>query len=294
MELLPIVPSNRAWLPAALTALLVMAGTASGAITGAGTVAADVGQLIEIVVTDGSIATYAEFTPTSGTDAVKFSTSDFLRFSNAKSNVQEAFTYAASVSFAQDSDGSTATTSVSYQGTTTTLTDLVYLSQSAAGDFLPWRIVTGSDLTSESTGWTQHADCGTSNYKGSFSIAYFNNAGAAQSALTRYYSVCDTQTEIYVGTTKDLSSGDKALIYTQTSSGAGATAGNYEVAIGGQDYVFYSAASAATVTLRQGNHAALTASSTTQDLYVLMKFPDGFPAGTLTTTVTATASDIVT
>lgn len=276
-----------------LTTLSIAAGHAAGATTGTGTVSADVGQLVEITATDSSIAAYSEFTPTSGSETLKYSTSDYLRFSNAKSNIQELFNYGVSVSFTQDSDGSVSTTTVSYQGTSSTLSDLVYTTQSSSGDFLPASIVTGSDLTGESSGWTQHADCAAVTYKGSFSIGYYNNAGVSQTALTRYYAACDSATELYIGTAKDLSSGDKAFIYTQAAAGSSATAGNYEVAIGGQDYVFYSAASATTVTLRQGNHIALGSSSTTQDLYALLRFPDGFPAGSFSVTVTATASDIV-
>lgn len=276
------------------SATFLVAANAYAATSGTGSVAADVGQLVEITVTDSSIASYSEFTPVSGSETVKVSASDYLRFTNAKSNVQTLWSYGVGVSFVQDSDGSTSTSTVSFQGTTTTLTDLVYLAQSSGGDFLPWKIVTGSDLTSEgNTGWTNHANCGSMVYQGSFSIPYYNNAGAGQTALTRYYRVCDSSTELYVGASKDLSAADSAIIYTQASAGASATAANYEVAIQGTDYVFYSAASASAVTLRQGPHVALASSSAANDVYGLLKFPDGFPAGTFTATVTATTTDIV-
>lgn len=288
------MPSNRTFPIALATAIVLAAGPALAATSQTGSVTADVGQLVEITVPDSSIAAFTEFTPTSGSDTVRYSTSDYLRFSNAKSNVQELFSYGLSVTFTYDSDGSQSTTTVAYQGGTATLTDLVHVAQSSTGDFLPWAIVTGSDLTSEgATGWTTHADCGTMQYQGSFSVASYSNAGVAQSALTRYYRVCDSGTELYLGSSKDLSSGDKAFIYTQAAAGSSATAGNYEVAIGGADYVFYSAASATTVTLRQGNHMAFSTSSATADLYALLKFPDGFPAGSFSATLTATANDIV-
>lgn len=280
-----------------ITCLLLLSlalGGAQGATSGTGTVSADVGQLVEISVVDGAIAAYAEFTPVSGADTVKFSTSDLLRFSNAKSNIQELFNYGLSASFVKDADGSTSTTTVAYQGTTVGLVDLVYLSQSSTGDFMPAQIQTGSDLTSEgATGWTTPAGCGTMTYQGSFAIPYYNNAGAAQSALTRYYRVCDSGTEIYVGNSRDLSAADMAYVHTTTQPGASATAANFEVSIGGQDYVFHGASSATAVTLRQGQHVALGTASTTADVYALIKVPDGFPAGLLTATVTATAADIV-
>lgn len=279
---------------ASLLIIPSLLGHAQGATTGTGTVSADVGQLVEITVTDGTIAAHAEFTPVSGSDAVKFSTADSLRFSNAKSNVQSLFNYAVDVSFLRDADGSTSTSTLTYQGTTVTLSDLVYLSQSAAGDFLPASLVTGSDLTSEGdTGWTNHAGCAAVTYQGTFTVPYYSNAGAAQSALTRYYRVCDSGTEIYVASSRDVSSADVAYVHTMTSAGASATAANYEVAIGGQDYVFHSAASATTVTLRQGQHVALGTSAVTSDVYALVKIPDGFPAGVLTATITATVSDVV-
>lgn len=280
-----------------ITSLLMLSlaiGPAQGATTGAGTVSADVGQLVEITVSDGSIAAYSEFTPVPGSDTVKYSTSDYLRFTNAKSNVQSLFDFGVGVSFAKDADGSTSTTTVQYQGVTTTLTDLVYVAQAAGGSFLPAQVVTGSDLTSEgNTGWTNAAGCGTMTYQGSFTVPYYNNAGAAQTSLVKYYRVCDSGTELYVGDSRDLSSADVAYVHTSTQSGASASASNYEVAIGGVDYVFHSAASATAVTLRQGQHVALGSSATTSDVYALLKIPDGFPAGVFTATVTATASDIV-
>lgn len=280
---------------ASLIMLSLALGHAQGATTGTGTVSADVGQLVEVTVSDSTIASYSEFTPVPGSDTVKYSTSDYLRFSNAKSNVQSLLDFSVSVSFLKDADGAASTTTVAYQGVTTTLADLVYVAQSSSGAFLPAQAVTGADLTSEgNTGWTNAAGCGTMGYQGSFSIPYYNNAGAAQTALVKYYRVCDSATEIYVGDSRDLTSGDLAYIHTSTQGGSSASAANYEVSIGGADYVFSSAASAAAVTLRQGQHVALGTSSTASDVYALLKLPDGFPAGVFTATVTATASDVVT
>lgn len=280
-----------------IVCLLLMSfalGAARGATTGTGTVSADVGQLVEVTVTDGSIAAYAEFTPVPGSDTLKFSTSDYLRFSNAKSNIQSLFSYSVGVSFVKDADGSTSTSTVAFQGVTTTLSDLVYLAQSASGAFLPAQLATASDLTSEGdTGWTNAAGCGTLTYQGFFTVPSYSNAGAAQAALTKYYRVCDSGTEVYVGDSRDLSGADVAFVTTSTQAGPSATAANYEVVIGGVDYVFSSAASATAVTLRQGQHVALGATSTTADVYALLKIPDGFPAGVFTATVTATAADIV-
>lgn len=277
-----------------LLLLSLALGPAEGATTGTGTVSADVGQLVEISVSDGTIASYSEFTPVPGSDTVKFSTSDRLRFSNAKSNVQSVFSYGVSVSFVKDADGSTSTSTVAFQGATATLADLVYLSQSASGAFLPYQLVTSADLTGEgATGWTNPSGCGTTTYQGTFVVASYDNSGVAQSATTKFYRVCDSGTEIYVADSRDLSSADLAYAVTTTQTGAGASAESYEVTIGGQDYVFHSAAGASTVTLRQGQHVALGAASTTADAYALLKIPDGFPAGVFTATVTATASDIV-
>lgn len=279
---------------AVVLALALALPSAWAATSGNGSVAATVGQLVEVTVTDASIASFSSFTPVPGSDVLKYSTSDHLRFSNAKANVQELLALSASVSFAQASDGSTSTSTVSYQGASVTLTDLVYLAPSSSGNFLPWRLV-GSDLTSEgNTGWTNHAGCAAMTYQGSLSVARFTNAGAAGSTLTRYYRVCDSGTELYLSDSKDVSSGDLAYVTTQTAVGASATAANYEVTIDGVPYVFSSAGSASTVTLQQGKHLALGSSSTTQDVYALLRFPDGFPAGTFTATVTGSVSQVVT
>ena len=85
------------------------------------------GQLVQITVADSSVAQFSEFTPTSNSETAKYSTSDYLQYSNGDSNMQTLWSYAAAVSFLRDSDASTITTSVSYQGTASTLTDLVYL-----------------------------------------------------------------------------------------------------------------------------------------------------------------------
>lgn len=279
----------------AVAAALLATG-AEAATSGNGTVSADVGQLVEITVTDASVA-LTEASPTSGQETVARSTTDYLRFSNAKANVQEVWNFGLSVGFTKDADATTTTDgTVSYQGTSKDTRDLLYLAQSSSGSFLPWRLVTptSGDLTSEgATGWTPHASCGTTTYQGYFTVASYNNAGVAQTALTKYYRVCDSGAEIYISDSKDLSAADAANIYTTAVSGSSATAANYEVAISGVDYVFYSAATATTVTLRQGLHVALGTSSNTGDLYALVATPDGFPAGTVSATVTATASDIV-
>lgn len=280
---------------ATLLALLAVASPAAlAANSGSGSGSGRAGQLVEITVTDATIAAFPEFTPVAGQETVKLSTTDYIRFSNGKSNVQSLWDFAAGVSFLDDADGATSTTTVSFQGATTTLSDLVYLSPSSSGTFLPWKVVTGADLTSEgAVGWVSPAACGTMVYQGSFSVPGYDSAGAAQAAATRYYRVCDSGTELYLGTSRDLSSADYASIYTATSAGGSASAANYEVTIAGADYIFHSAASATTVTLRQGAHVARGASQQTSDVYLLLKFPDGFPAGTLTATVTATATDIV-
>lgn len=287
-------PAKRMNTLGALAVLVALAPVAQGATSGTGTVAATVGQLVEVTVPDATIASFSSFAPTPGSETVKFSTSDNLRFSNAKSNVQEMLTLTTSVSFVQSSSGATSTTTVSYQGATVTLSDLVLLSQSSSGDFLPWKLV-GTDLTSEgNTGWTTHAGCAAMTYQGSLSVARYTSAGASASAITKYYRVCDSGTEIYVADSKDVSSGDLAYVTTQTAAGSSATAGNYEVTIGSVPYVFSSAGSASAVTLHQGKHLALGSSSTTQDVYALLRFPDGFPAGSFTATVTGAVSQVVT
>lgn len=276
-----------------VASVLALSGLAQAATTGTGTVTADVGQLVEITVPDNSIAAFPEFTPAAGSETVKYSTSDKLQFSNAKSNIQALWGYSAAVSFTKDADGAVSTTTVQYQGTTTTLADLVYGTQSATGNFVPLTVVTATDLTSEgNTGWTTHASCASMTYQGSLSIPYYDSAGLTQTALTRYYRYCDSA-ELYLSASKDVSAGDLARIVSDPEPGVSATAGEYEVAIAGQDYILYSAASATTVTLRLGQHVGLGTSATTGDFYSLLKFPDGFPAGAFSVTVTGTTSDIV-
>lgn len=271
---------------------LFLAYPAQAATTASGEVSGSVDQHVEIVATDGAIALGAA-TPSSGADTVKFSTSDSLVFSNEKSNVQAAWDLDISAALTKDSDGVTVTDgSVSYQGTSSDLQDLIYMGQASSGKFLPWNVATGTDLSVESTGWTSHADCGVSQFKGSFSVAHFDNAGAKQAAETMYYEVCDSATEIYIGAAKDLSAGDKAIIVSEAVAGSEATAANYELSIQGADYVFYSAADALSVTLRRGHHVDLGADANSESAFALIELPDGFPAGSFAVTVTASASDI--
>lgn len=271
---------------------LLAAYPVQAATTASGDVSTSVEQHVEIVATDAAIALGAA-TPSSGADTVKFSTADSLVFSNGKSNVQAAWDLDISAALTKDSDGVTITDgAVTYQGTSNNVQDLIYLGQETVGKFLPWNVATGADLSAEATGWTSHADCGVSQYKGSFAVAHFDNAGAKQAAETSFYEVCDSGTEIYVGAAKDLSAADKAIIVSQAVEGAEATAANYEVALQGAAYVFYSAADANSVTLRRGHHVDLGADANSESTFALIELPDGFPAGSFAVTVTATASDI--
>lgn len=249
------------------------------------------GQTFEIVVVDGSIAAYSEFTPVSGADIVKYSTSDRLAFSNGVSLERALWTYTVGVTFTWDQDGSTSTTTVAHAGAPpggTVLTNLPFAAETSTAAFLPLKVETTADLTGE-TGWTKHPDCGTVNYQGSFVIAYYSNGGVAQTPLTLYYQVCDTQQEIYVDNVKTLTSADWAYISTRATLATDPET-SHEVVIQGTEYVFASAASATTVTLRPGHVVPIT--STTHDSYLLLRFPDAFPAGLFETTLTATASDI--
>lgn len=273
-------------------AALMIAYPAQAATEDSGTVSSGVDQLVEIEVTDAAIA-LGSATPSSGTATSQYSTADSLVFSNANSNVQAAWDYGISASFTKDADGSTVTDgSVSFQGTSVELQDLIHLGQESTGKFLPWLVSTGTDLSGETSGWTSHADCADSQYKGSFSVAHFDNTGSKQAAETLYYEVCDSSTELYLDSDKDLSAGDKAIIISQASSGSEATAANYEVAIQGVDYVFYSAADASSVTLRQGRHVDHESDSNSESNFALLEVPNGFPAGSFSVTLTASASDI--
>lgn len=241
---------------------------------------------IAVTVVDGTIS-LVEFTPVPGSERVVSSTTDFLRFSNSGSDEREAILYTATHSFAFDKDGSASTTTVSYQGTTSTLKDLVWASQSSSGAFLQLEVVTTTDRFGQA-GWTNNLNCLSLQFQGEWSIAWYNNAGVAQTPLVRYYQVCDT-VEIYVDSDKDLSDGDFSNIVTQTTLFTTPET-DYEIVIQGTDFLFASAASATTVTLRQGRF--VPNSATNVDSYFLELFPDGFPAGVLSTTLTATAYDI--
>lgn len=246
--------------------------------------------IVSVGVVDGS-ASLAEVAPVSGASVARWSTSDGLRFSNDGSTEGELIVYTATHSFARDSDGSTATDSVSYQGVTTTLAENLFAAQSSTGDFLPLRVVTSTDLTGEA-GWTKDGGCGTVTYQGSLSIAWSSNAGVAQTSLVRYYQVCDAGAELYLDADKALASGAD-LAYSTTTQRVLPNEADYELSIQGTDFVFASAASATAVTLQQGRHVGSGFTSpTTVDTFLLYRFPDGFPAGATTTTLTATATDI--
>lgn len=279
-----------------LAAALALASVAAAPPSGNGSGSGKLGKKIEVTVEDGSIAPFPFFVPVAGEETVRHSVTDYLRFANGKSNVRALWEYSAALTLVRDDDGTSTSTTVSYQGSTTTLADLALLAQSASGPFTPWEVRTATDLTSEgATGWTNPSGCGTMTYQGTFSILSYSAAGAPQAATTRYYRVCDTATELYVGASRDLSAADYALLSTETSAAASASDANYEVGILGNLYVFYAAPSAASVTIRQGDLVPLSdSSSESRDLYVLLRFPDGFPAGDVSGTITATTSGVIT
>lgn len=246
---------------------------------------------VAVTVGDASSALGA-YAPVSGADGAKLTTSDPLAFTNFGATERQLTAFTAAFSFTYRSNGSTATTTIPYQGVTEALLDLTFAAPSSSGSFLPLRLRTGEDLTGE-PGWTKAATCGTVTYQGALTVPSYSNAGVAQAELTRYYQVCDA-TRIHVGSTKDLTLGDDAWIVT-TTRGVTSTEAEHELAIGGATYVFASAGSATTVTLDQGGYSATPVpTTTTLSLYPLVAIPDGFPAGTHAITITATAFDITT
>lgn len=277
--------------PAVLAAMLALATGGIAATSQTGSISAGLNQLVEIKASDSSVA-LGSVSPTSGSDSVAKDTSDVLKFTNGKSNVQAGWDYGISVDFTKDADGSTITdSSVSYQGTSAQVQDLLYVADTSTGNFTEWEVATDSDLTGN-TGWTSHADCGAVDYQGDLMVDHFDNNGAKQTAAQFYYQVCDSSSEIYVDTDKDVSDGDKAIVVTQASAGSTATEANYELSLLDNDYIFYSAGSATTVTVRQGHHVNLGTDTLAEDERALLELPDGFPAGSFSVTLTASASDI--
>lgn len=247
---------------------------------------------VSVTVSDSSSAlgTYA---PSSGMDGARGTTSDPVAFSNFGATERQALAFTASFSLAYRGNSSVATTTVPFQGRVVELIDLAHAAQSSSGSFLPLRVRTAADLTGEA-GWTKAATCGVVTYQGSFSVVPYASSGSPQSPIARFYQVCDAS-RIYVGASKDMTLGaDDAWMVTVARTVTSAAA-EHELALGGAGYVFFSAASASTVTLHQGLHqAAPVPTASTVSLYPMHVFPDGFPAGTDTITLTATAYDITT
>lgn len=246
---------------------------------------------VSVDVGDGS-ATLSAHSPTPGQDGVSWTTTDRMRFTNDGADQRELLVLVPSWSFVIV-DGTTATTSVSFQGSTIMLRDLVFLAQSSSGSFLPVDVRTSSDHTGQA-GWTKASTCGAVTYQGALSVPHYSSAGVAQTALARWYQVCDA-TELYVDTDKDMSSGaDLAYVASAEQSILSTGEADFEVTLSGVDYAFVSAASATSVVLQQGKYLPnpLLSGATTVDVYPLYRLPDGIPAGTLTTTITATAYDI--
>lgn len=251
------------------------------------------GAVVSVTVVDGS-ASLPEVPPSPGSPAIRHSTSDPVRFSNEGATEPQLVVYSATHSFRYDQDGATSGSSVQHQGVTTPLADNLFVAQSASGAFLPLRVATAADLTGQA-GWTKNAGCGTVTYQGQLSIPWFSNAGVAQTPLTRYYQVCDAGAEVYVDQDKDLATGAD-LAYVTTTQQVLAAEADYEVVVQGVELVFPPAASASAVALQQGRFTPSPITSggaTTLDSYFLYRFPDGFPAGAVTTTLTATATDIM-
>lgn len=240
----------------------------------------------EVVVTDSTIGLVTT-SPTIGSTVVGFSTVDGLTFTNGLSLERALWTQTVALTFTKDDDASTSTTTVSHQGTTTSLANVVYGAQSAVGNFAPFRL-TGSDLTGEA-GWTANAGCAAVVYQGSLAVPSYTSLGAPRSTATYYYQVCDSSEEIYVGASKNLGSADFAYVSSKATTALTGES-DYEIVLESVDFVFTSAASAAAVRLDQGTFVPIT--STTATTYLLYRWPDGFPAGTLGVTVTTAASDI--
>lgn len=267
---------------------LARAVAASLLVALAGRVAAETA----VTVVDGATA-LGEQVPSPGSDLVRLSTTDGLRFSNTGADQRALVRVSASHSFAHDHDGSVSTTTVSYQGASSDLASLYWAAQASSGPFMPVRVVTSSDQTGQA-GWTKSSSCTTVNYQGRFSIPWWSNAGAAQTALDRNYQVCDSN-RLWLDTDQDFSSGaDSAYVSTHATNALFTTEADYELAINGLDYVFDAAPGATSVALHQGRFVPdpLVNGVSTWDVYTLAKFPDGFPAGVETTTVTAAGLDI--
>lgn len=266
----------RATTAAATLVLLVLAGRAVA--------------IVSMGVVDATV-TLAEVAPSAGSTVLRLSTTDGLRFSNEGSTEAELLVFSATHSFRYDKDNSTTAGPLSHQGVAMDLADSLFAAQSSAGAFLPLRVATSWDQTGQA-GWTKNAGCATVGLQGQWNVSWYSNAGAAQATMVRYYQVCDGATEVYVDADKDLSSGAD-LAYASTTSQVLPAEADYEVVLQGTDFAFTSV-SGATVALQQARYvpSALT-SPTTTDLYFLARFPDGFPAGVLTSSLAATATDIV-
>lgn len=251
------------------------------------------GAVVSVAVVDGSAA-LPDVQPSPGSAAVRHSTSDPVRFSNEGATEPQLVVLTAQHSFRWDRDGATSSASVAHQGATTALSDTLFVAQSPSGAFLPLRLGTAADLTGQS-GWTKNAACGAVTYQGRFSVPWFGNDAAAQAPLARYYQVCDAGAEIYVDGDTDLANGADFAHVTTTQQVLPGEA-DFEITIQGTDFAFPPAGSATGVALQQGRFAPspLTSGATTLvDAYFLYRFPDGFPAGAVTTTLTATATDIM-
>lgn len=245
---------------------------------------------VSVGVVDGSVA-LAEVAPTAGAAVVRLSTTDGLRFSNEGSTEAELVVYSAAHSFRYDRDATATAGPVTHQGVTTSLADNAFAAQSGAGAFLPLRVVTATDLTGQA-GWTKSAGCGTVTLQGALSVPWYSNAGVPQAPLVRYYQACDGSAELYLDGDKDLSSGAD-LVLVSTTQQVLASEADFEATLQGTDFAF-TGVSGASVVLQQGRYLPSGFTSpTTTDLYFLYRFPDGFPAGATTTTITATATDIV-
>lgn len=266
----------RPMLLVALALALGLAGRAAG--------------VVSVEVADATV-TLAEVQPQAGQPALRWSTSDFLRFTNDGATEPQLVVYTASHLFRYDRDATTSASTVTHQGVATRLSDNAFATPVAAGDFLPLSIVTTTDRTGQA-GWTKHAGCGTVNYQGEMSVPWYSNAGVGQTALLRHYQVCD-DVELYLDT--DNSLGDADLAYVKTHMRLFVNAQDHLVTIQGVEFAFGSAASATAVTLQQARFTNNYITEPAQlDLHFLYRFPDGFPAGVTTTTLTATATDIST
>lgn len=243
-----------------------------------------VSGLVEVTVSDGSIAQMTATPSSSDPGPITWSLTDGFTFTCGNTDEKGAMYLEVALATAP-SGAETAT----IQGTAHTVADWWYAARTSSGDFLSINVTGVFDADAAS--YTVPA--GYTDSQGTLSVVRYANAdpGAGPTTLTRYWAYDATNNRYQVGTSKDLTAtGD--LVHPIAAAPAGAVASDMETAVSTGTYIVSSVGSSGAgypPTIMQGTFMPPTGGCTV-DTFMLIDLPEGAAMGNYPFTLRATAT----